>query len=32
MAESNDIRYDNKYIPSYAPDNLKWFDHDGFKT
>ena len=28
MAESNDLRYDNKYIPSYVSDNLKWFERD----
>ena len=32
MAESNDIRYDNKYIPSYVPDNLKCFERDGLET
>ena len=32
MAESNDIRYDNKYIPSYVPDNLKCFGRDGLET
>ena len=32
MAESNDLRYDNTYMPSYVPDNLKWFECVGFET
>ena len=32
MAESNDLRCNNKYIPSYVPDNLKWFERDGLET
>ena len=32
MAESIDFRYDNKYIPSYVPDNLKWFERYGLET
>ena len=32
MAESNDLRYGNTYIPSYVPNNLKWFERDGLET
>ena len=32
MAESNDLRYDNTYVPSYVPDNLKWFERDELET
>ena len=32
MAESNDLRYYNTYIPSYVPDNPKWFERDGLET
>ena len=32
MAELNDLRCGNKYIPSYVPDNLKWFERDGLET
>ena len=32
MAELSDLRYDNKFIPSYVPDNLKWFERDGLET
>ena len=31
MAESN-WQYDNKFIPTYVPDNLKWFERDGLET
>ena len=31
-AEFNDLRYYNKYIPNYVPNNLKWFERDGLKT
>ena len=32
MAELSDLRYDNKFIPSYVSDNLKWFERDGLET
>ena len=32
MAELSDLRYVNKFIPSYVPDNLKWFERDGLET
>ena len=32
MAESKDLRYGNTYIPSYVPNNLKWFERDGLET
>ena len=32
MAESNTWQYDNIFIPTYVPDNLKWFKRDGLET
>ena len=32
MAELNDLRCGDKYIPSYVLDNLKWFERDGLET
>ena len=32
MAESNDLRYYNTYIPSYVSDNPKWFERNGLET
>ena len=27
-----DKKFDNKYIPQYVPDNLKWYERDGLET
>ena len=36
MTESKDKvntwQYDNTFIPTYIPDNLKWFECDGLET
>ena len=36
MTESKDKvntwQYDNKFIPNYIPDNLKWFERNGLET
>ena len=35
MAESKDVNtwpYDNKFVPTYIPDDLKWFEHDWLET
>ena len=28
----NTWQYDNTFIPTYIPDNLKWFECDGLET
>ena len=36
MAESKDVvktgQYDNKLVPTFVPDNLKWFERNGLET
>ena len=32
MAESSTWQYDNKFIPTYVSDNLKWFELDRLET
>lgn len=26
------LNFDNKFVPSYVPDDLKWFERDGLET
>ena len=25
-------KYDNRYIPKFVPNNLKWYERDGLET
>ena len=36
MAEPKDVvntwQFDNKFLPTFVPENLKWFERDGLET
>ena len=32
FSNSVNLNFDNKFVPSYIPDDLEWFESDGLET
>ena len=32
FSNSVNLNFDNKFVPSYIPDDLEWFERDGLET